>query len=285
MIRIFHPTDLSHASEVAFLHGMKLALASHGELTIFHVAREAEAEDDLRALPRVRGTLVRWELLPHDSPPEAVGALGIHIVKVEVLGNDPTDAVLRHLESHTADLVVLATHQRDGLARWLHRDVAAPLFHRSTLPALFVPPDVDGFVNPDSGQVRLQRIVLPIDGYPHPGPALRNLPAILGALHSGPVTVELLHVGTSETVPKMHVPEVDGWTWTTRVTDGPVVEEILGAADATSADLLVLTTHGKHGFLDALRGSTTEHVIRRARCPVLAVPTLPSDVGILVSGP
>ena len=80
-------------------------------------------------------------------------------------------------------------------------------------------------------------------------------------------------------------PEVDGWTWTTRVVDGQVVEEILGAAGAESADLLVLTTHGKHGFLDALRGSTTEHVIRRTRCPLLAVPTLPSEIGILVSEP
>ena len=281
MMRIFHPTDLSHASEVAFVHGMKLALASHGELTIFHVAREAEAEDDLRGLPRVRETLVSWGLLPHDSPREAVGALGIHIVKVEVLGDDPTNAVLTYLESHPADLVVLATHQRDGIARWLHRDVAALLVNRSTLPALFVPPGVDGFVNPDSGQVRLQRIVLPIDEVPHPGPALRKLPAIVGALHSGPVTVELLHVGTSATVPTLHIPEVDGWTWTTRVIDGPIVEGILEAAGAEPADLLVMTTHGKHGFLDALRGSTTEDVIRRARCPVLAVQTVLADVGIL----
>ena len=282
-MRILHPTDLSGASEVAFAHAMKLALVGHGELTVFHVAREAEAEEDIRRLPKIRETLVQWGLLPHDSSREAVGALGIHVVKVEVLGDDPTDEILKYLERHPADLVVLATHQRDGVARWLHRDVAAPLFNRSALPALLVPPDADGFVNHDTGQVQLRRIVLPIDESPHPGPALRSLPAFVGALHSGPVTVELLHVGTSATVPKMHIPEVDGWTWTTRSIDGPVVEGILRAADAARADLLALTTHGKHGFLDAFRGSTTEHVIRRARCPVLAVPTRPSDIGILVS--
>jgi nucleotide-binding universal stress UspA family protein len=283
MLRIFHPTDLSHASEVAFAHAMKLGLASRGELTIFHMARERDAEDDLRGLPHVRETLIGWGLLPPHSPREAVGGLGVRVTKIEVLGDDPTDAVLTYLESHAADLVVLATHQRDGIARWLHREVAAPLFQRSSVPALFVPPGVDGFVDLETGQLRLRRILFPIDEHPHPDSALRKLPGIIGALRAGPVTVELLHVGASATVPKLQVPEIEGWTWTTRVVDGHVVEAILSAANTQSADLLVMTTHGKHGFLDALRGSTTEHVVRRARCPVLAVPALAADIGVVVS--
>jgi nucleotide-binding universal stress UspA family protein len=33
-----------------------------------------------------------------------------------------------------------------------------------------------------------------------------------------------------------------------------------------------MATEGHQGFLDALRGSTTERVLRGALCPVLAVP-------------
>jgi nucleotide-binding universal stress UspA family protein len=33
-----------------------------------------------------------------------------------------------------------------------------------------------------------------------------------------------------------------------------------------------MPTAGHHGVLDALRGSTTERVIRHAPCPVLALP-------------
>jgi nucleotide-binding universal stress UspA family protein len=33
-----------------------------------------------------------------------------------------------------------------------------------------------------------------------------------------------------------------------------------------------MTTQGHTGVLDALRGSTTERILRRASCPVLAVP-------------
>ena len=53
-----------------------------------------------------------------------------------------------------------------------------------------------------------------------------------------------------------------------------IVEGILRAAEVGPADLLVLTTQGRRGFLDALRGSTTERVVRGARCPVLAVPAV-----------
>ena len=42
-------------------------------------------------------------------------------------------------------------------------------------------------------------------------------------------------------------------------------------------DLLVLATQGHQGFLDALRGSTTERVVRGARCPVLAIPERPES--------
>jgi hypothetical protein len=34
---------------------------------------------------------------------------------------------------------------------------------------------------------------------------------------------------------------------------------------------VVMATQGHHGFLDALRGSTTERIVRHAACPVLAV--------------
>ena len=46
-----------------------------------------------------------------------------------------------------------------GAARWLYSEVAAPLARRLQLPALFVPPDVDGFVGLKTGAVRLRRVV------------------------------------------------------------------------------------------------------------------------------
>jgi len=157
---------------------------------------------------------------------------------------------------------------------WLYQAVPAPLVRRSALPALFVPPSVDGFVDFDTRGVRLRRILLPIDLHPHPRPAVAALPGIVGAFHAEPVTVELQHVGTAARMPRVHMPQVDGSTWTTHVIEGDVVEEILWTREAGPADLLVFTTQGRRGVLDALRGSTTERVVRGARCSVLAVSTV-----------
>jgi len=47
--------------------------------------------------------------------------------------------------------------------------------------------------------------------------------------------------------------------------------EIVRAAEARSADLIAMATHGRGFLTHALAGSTTERVVRRAPCPVLTV--------------
>ena len=47
---------------------------------------------------------------------------------------------------------------------------------------------------------------------------------------------------------------------------------ILDRADALSADVIVMATHGASGFQHLLLGSVTEKVLRRAHCGVLTVP-------------
>jgi nucleotide-binding universal stress UspA family protein len=47
---------------------------------------------------------------------------------------------------------------------------------------------------------------------------------------------------------------------------------IVDRAEELEVDLLVMGTHGRGGFDRLVLGSTTEKVIRKARCPVLTVP-------------
>lgn len=37
--RVFHPTDLSKVSEVAFVHGLKIALPAREQFSMLHVVR------------------------------------------------------------------------------------------------------------------------------------------------------------------------------------------------------------------------------------------------------
>ncbi len=68
------------------------------------------------------------------------------------------------------------------------------------------------------------------------------------------------------------MPKDSGCSFRTEQRDGPVVEGILQVAREIDADMIAMTTQGHDGFLDALRGSVTDQVLRGAPCPLLAVP-------------
>ena len=79
-------------------------------------------------------------------------------------------------------------------------------------------------------------------------------------------------------MPKVKWPVQDGWTWNSVARSGDIVGELANMASELPADLVVMATQGHKGFLDALRGSTTERVLHGARCPLLAVPMVQTAV-------
>jgi nucleotide-binding universal stress UspA family protein len=261
---ILHPTDFTAASEVAFAHALKLALAARAKLYIVHAEPSPPETIDWDAFPGVRRMLARWGLMEPDSPPAAVGEqLGIAIRKLDVFGPDPARGILHFMERHPADLIVLAAHGREGARRWFHRPVAEPLARQAHLPALFLPHGGSGFVDPASGAVRLERVLAPVDHTPRPDAALAMAEHIATVLGVAEPQLRRLYVGAAGDAPAGVEPII---------RQGPVVDAIVDAAQDLAADLIVMATQGHQGFLDALRGSTTEQVLRRADRAVLAVP-------------
>ncbi|MGH9353461.1 MAG: universal stress protein [Terriglobia bacterium] len=61
------------------------------------------------------------------------------------------------------------------------------------------------------------------------------------------------------------------------VHKGVVPETILTFAEEQSVDLIVMGTHGRRGWDRLIMGSVTESVVRKARCPVLAVRKPPHE--------
>jgi len=59
--------------------------------------------------------------------------------------------------------------------------------------------------------------------------------------------------------------------YSTQVRHGSPAVEICNAADE-DVDLIVISTHGRTGLSHLLIGSTAEHVVRYAHCPVLVLP-------------
>jgi len=268
--RIFHPSDFSEGSEVAFAHALKLALVAEAELDVLHVS---EGEDvGWTEFPRVRAMLERWHVLPPNSPREAVPAIGIEVRKVVMKGADPVRAAEHFLKEFPTDLVVLAAHTHQGRMHWARNSISQPIAEAAASAALFLPYGSEGFISREDGSPSLRNVLLPIDLAPKPEPALEAARRLTWALQCPEVTFTLLHVGGEGEAPAVPLEEHDDWTWRKVTREGDVVDTILAVADETAADLIVMATAGRHGFLDALRGSTTERVLRRGARPLLAIP-------------
>lgn len=58
----------------------------------------------------------------------------------------------------------------------------------------------------------------------------------------------------------------------THLVQGDPASQIIEVAAKAGCDLIVIGTHGRTGLSHLVLGSVSEHVVRRARVPVLVVP-------------
>jgi nucleotide-binding universal stress UspA family protein len=269
---VLHPTDFSEGSYVAFCHALKASLLSKTELNLLHIASNGNAR--WSNFPGIRETLERWGSLPKNSPKSDVLKLGINPSKVILKENDPVKAVLSFLKKNPADLIVLATHQHRGRVRWMHKSVAEPMARGSRQMTLFIPGESMGFVSERDGSVSLNRVLIPVADTPPAQPAVEAAARLVTRLGLRNGIFTLLHVSESaETVPRIRRYEVEGWEWQGEVRNGDIIETIVDTAAEKRADLIVMSTDGRNGFLDGLQGSHTERVLRQCSAPLLTIPT------------
>jgi nucleotide-binding universal stress UspA family protein len=277
--KIFHPTDFSAADQRAFAHAVKLTCLVQGELTMMHVDHTV-GRQGFEDFPRIRPLLARWEVLPEGSSKEDVLNLGVRIKRVRAVSDDTTGAILQHLTTHPTELLILSTHQREGLTRLTQPAVAEPVARGTHAKTLFVPAGVEGFVSAETGRTNLTRVLIPFANKPDPQPAINLAADLASTLESKNVLFELMYIGKDDDPQKFTHPERPGWSWNTLVAKGDPVEWILAAGADFDVDLIVMTTERHTSLFDLLRGSTTERVVRGMRCPLLAIPARP-DLPIL----
>jgi nucleotide-binding universal stress UspA family protein len=271
---IVHPTDFTAGGEVAFAHALRIALAGHGHFYLVHAEKlDADEDADWAAFPGVRSTLTRWGLLAADAAPSDVAdRVGLRVTKTDIPDQDPTDAILRFTANNRSDLLVLATHAREGLARFLHGSIAEGLARRTEIPTLFLPLGVAGFVDPATGTPRLANILLPIDPSTPSAEAAGLALRLADALGCTQALLHVLHVGAPDEMPAVDVDTSHEPRLRRILADGAVVARIVQKAAEIDAELIVMPTRGRDGLLDALLGSTTEQVLRQAGRALLAVP-------------
>lgn len=117
------PVTLVTASEpwTELYHGDPALIASSGELHEQQRQAAREGADTLLAGAQARAA-----------------AQGIEIATVYVPEREPAEAILETAEECGADLIVMASHGRRGLARLLLGSQTQAVLNRSTLPVLVV---------------------------------------------------------------------------------------------------------------------------------------------------
>jgi len=269
---VVHATDFLAAGDRAFAHALGVALLVRASFTILHVS--SDPAGDWRGFPAVRKTLERWKLLDPGSAQEDVfDKLGVSVKKVAIESRFPAAAVSQHLENEPADLLVVATEGREGVARWMHGSVAEAMARWSRTMTLFVPSEAQrDVVALADGNLTLGNVLIPVDRTPDAGAALEFARRAAMIASDTRATITLLNVGDGQALSSLHAQDGEQWKFARMHREGEPVDEIVAAAELVKADLIVMPTEGRHGVFDALRGSTTERVLRRVRCPLLAVP-------------
>ncbi len=266
---IAHPTDFSDGGAVAFAHALRLALDTKSHLYLLHVT-EPGHDNAWTSFPHVRKVLGNWGLMGPDEPPVHIEQkLGIRVTKVEIYHRSATSGLFDFMLSHRPDLIVLSTHGRHGLNRWLRGSVSEDLARRSHIPTIFFGPHAKGFIDYETGKMRLDGILVPIAHEPSPLRALNIVADVLAPFGVSPSAFHFMHVGKDP--PKITATSQDMPLHDVEVVEGPVVETIVRTAREKGVDMIAMPTAGHVGFLDALRGSTTEQVLRHAPCPLLAL--------------
>jgi len=88
-----------------------------------------------------------------------------------------------------------------------------------------------------------------------------------------PTTLEIAEIAT-ERLQKFADEKLHGLdnAAKTKVLIGKPAEEVVTYAEEVGAEMIVMATHGHSGIEHVLLGSTTEAVLRHAKCPVLSIP-------------
>jgi len=188
-------------------------------------------------------------------------------VEHRVVEGDPGAVIARR--ARRADLVVMGTHARRGVGRFLLGSVSEAVVRDSPAPALVVrgaPRAVRSVLAPVNGEAYARK------GFALAAEAAAALGAELTALYvaadkRGPNPRALVNAMSAELPEELR----EAVTIRTLVLAGDPVEEIL--RESRRHGLIVLTAHRKPLLQDLVLGMTAERVLRHARVPVLTAPS------------
>lgn len=221
-------------------------------------------------------------------------------VQYEIVEGKPMHVVPEAAIRLNASLLMLGTHSRTGVRRWLKGSVSENILERTTVPTFLFLTGDDG-VNPDAEIGNLKHVLVAVDmeeGSENvaaaglkvaqsvltreaPDTLLLNVAYLPDVSHidgaadsAGAVRDELHRLGRRALDEYAIQFREAGLPVSVRVEDGEdVAERINAVAKEIDAQMMVIGTHGRGGAALLDIGSTLMHLVRTADISILVVPT------------
>ena len=297
--RILCPVDFSDASRHAVEHAIALARWYEARITGLHIYTPMSAA--MPSLPLTNDQVLPSELTVVRQTAEAwfseAAKAGVAVDVVVDVGL-PAGAILNCAKTTRAQMIVMGTHGAGGFEHLVLGSVAEKVLRKAACPVLTVPPRTRAtsklpfkrllcavdFSDPSSAALELaqslavesgaQLMLVHVIEWPWhepPSPRLETLPREQAAA----LAEYRRYIETSALARLQALSESEGAALpeppALRIVNGKSYAEILRIADEDAADLIVMGVHGRSILDLTLFGSTTNHVVRAARCPVLTV--------------
>lgn len=275
-MKILLPLDGSEFAETALPTARGLAGRLPGDLVLIRVTSPI-----LTTAPEL------FPSLGHEFTEQARVAAqdylqGLHDGPSYSLVGSPKEQIVQAAMDHHADLIIMASHGRTGVARWLLGSTAEYVVRHTVCPVLLQRPhnvprpagDFRHVLVPVDGSTAAREVVDQVGPYLAPGGKVTimrasGLSARDYALLNSPEEINTYLRHLEEQLLQI---QPTGLKVEHQVVDGEAADSIIGFAHDHRCDLIAMSTHGRTGFRRFVLGSVTERVARHASCPVLACP-------------
>lgn len=300
------------AEQLALRAGAQLVLARAPLAKVFsgmdaidegdgEAAALAEAEAYLQAvIQRLWGRGLRFDIATPLSPREDQGVLLDQVARAtfpfrqlaDTL-REAAEAIVREAEARQVDLIVMATHGRSRLERWVHGSAALEVLRRATTPVLLVRANVPNTL-PDAEP---PRILVPLDGTALSETALvpatalvrlfggslvlvRAIPALrrsVAAWLAGPLVGDPIEHAAMQGAAESYLEGIqarlaeEGIATEAVVVEGDAASAIAEATTEQRCALVAMATHARTGLAQLASEHVAETIMITAPSPVLVV--------------
>ena len=282
---ILFPTDGSDGAVGAVTHVLDIAATNDATVHILFVTDTTQM-----SATRMRGDIVdALEAEGEDVVTETAARAekrGVSTV-TEVVQGEPYREIVEYADSRGVDLIVMPTHGRQGLERFILGSTTERVLRRANVPVLTIQPDEDTtieypyknvLVPTDGSECANQALALGTDVATTHGAALHLLSIVsvtsLGVDVRSEVRTTALEERANDLIEDAKEFATNAGVDSVSTTVGygaSIHRAILSYLDDHDIDLVVVGTRGRTGFDRYVLGSVTEYLVRTSPIPVLTV--------------